>query len=148
LAAFGFFQEFCALMPLSACLDDERPQVMCRAAMPDTGGVERVAEVRAVALHNFHRLRMRHFISPVMAGNAMSLMLTLFISECQNMAAGEQSIVLANQIAPLEGTALIDTLVQAGLVVATGKMPGRRTVGLSPLGSARMRAYIMDSLDL
>jgi hypothetical protein len=83
-----------------------------------------------------------------MADNAMSLMLTLFISECQNMAAGEQSIVLANQIAPLEGTALIDTLVQAGLVVATGKMPGRRTVGLSPLGSARMRAYIMDSLDL
>lgn len=75
-------------------------------------------------------------------------MLTLVIGECQAMTMAEQSVLLANQIAPLEGGALLDTLVQAGLVVATGKMPGQRSVGLTPLGSARMRAYIVDSSDL
>lgn len=75
---------------------------------------------------------------------AMALMLTLFIGECHNVATGEQSLLLANQIAPKDGAVLIDTLVQAGLTVATGEMPGRRSVGLTPLGSARMRAYIAD----
>ncbi|MCE7797597.1 hypothetical protein LWE61_13680 [Sphingobium sufflavum] len=105
-------------------------------------------EARAVALHNLYRLRQRHFISPAMADDAMGLMLTLFISACQDMAAGEQSLLLANRVAPLAGATLLDTLVQAGLVVVTGKMPGRRSVGLTPLGSARMRAYIADSSDL
>ncbi|HEX7819416.1 MAG TPA: hypothetical protein VF463_02225 [Sphingobium sp.] len=119
--------------------------------MADTAGATAAGsnvETRAVALHNLQRLRMRHFVSPVMADLAMNVMLTLFISECHKMTAGEQSILLANHIAPVEGAVLIDTLVQAGLVVVTGKMPGRRSVGLTPLGSARMRAYVIDSSDL
>jgi len=42
----------------------------------------------------------------------------------------------------------IETLIHAGLAVVTGENPERRTVGLTPLGSARMRSYIMDHPDL
>lgn len=103
---------------------------------------------KAESLHAIGRYRMRHMGARVMADNAMNLMLSLFINECLDVDAGERGTVLANNMAPLEGAALIDDLVQAGLAVATGKMPGRRSVGLTPLGSARMRAYIAGFPDL
>lgn len=118
------------------------------ADRPDRVEQERDAacllEARAEAIHALCQLRKRHFVSTALHDAGMTVMLTLFIAECRSLDAGEQSILLANHIAPLEGAMLLDTLVQAGLVVATGTMPGRRSVGLTPLGSARMRAYIAD----
>lgn len=105
-------------------------------------------QMRAEALHVQGRFRMPCPVERIMSDNAMSLMLTLVICECQGMTPGERSIVLANNLAPFEGAPIIDTLVQAGLVVATGETPGRRLVGLTPLGSARMRAYIAGFPDL
>ncbi|CAN5262917.1 hypothetical protein BH10PSE13_BH10PSE13_13810 [soil metagenome] len=108
------------------------------------GDAASVLETKAEAMHALSQRRKRHFVSTALHDAGMTLMLTLFIAECRSIDAGEQSVLLANHIAPLEGAALIDTLVQAGLVVVTGTMPGRRSVGLTPLGSARMRAYIAD----
>lgn len=108
----------------------------------------RALEAKAERMHGLGRLRMRHLGTRIMSDNAMNVMLSLLIAEFRGLSAGEQSIILANYLAPLEGAALIDNLVQAGLTVATGKMPGRRTVGLTPLGSARMRAYISGFPDL
>jgi hypothetical protein len=110
--------------------------------------VDRALEARAVALHSLNRLRVRHFVSPALADPAMSLMLTLFIGECQAIMLGEQGVLLANQVESAPGATLLDTLVHAGLIVATGETPGRRSVGLTPLGSARMRAFIADSSEL
>jgi len=108
------------------------------------GNAASILEAKAEAMHSLWQLRKRHFVSTALHDAGMGIMLTLSIAESRSFDAGEQSVLLANQIAPLEGAALVDTLVQAGLVVATGTIPGRRSVGLSPLGSARMRAYIAD----
>ena len=102
----------------------------------------RALEARAETLHSLCQLRKRHFATPALHDGGMAVMLSLLIAECRSFDVGEQSVLLANDMPPLEGGATIDTLVQAGLVVVTGTMPGRRSVGLTPLGSARMRAYI------
>lgn len=120
------------------------PNRLAASFWPATEEEVRAMESKAEQLHNIGRLRARHFVSTALHDASMNLMLTLVISECRGIEAGEQSVLLANRLAPKEGAALIDTLVQAGLAVATGKMPGQRSVGLTPLGSARMRAYIAD----
>jgi predicted transcriptional regulator len=140
--AFFFSKEFDPHMTFPDSLSGAPGEALQKAEDPTGNLSVRTIEAKAEALHGLGRLRMRHLVARVMADDSMNVMLTLIISECQGMAAGEQSIVLANNLAPLSGAALIDDLVQAGLAVATGKMPGRRSVGLTPLGSARMRAYI------
>ncbi|MFT3968023.1 MAG: hypothetical protein QM690_19310 [Sphingobium sp.] len=134
-------------MSLFQCLAGRPDDAPAQAKGPEVM-LSTTLETRAEALYALGRLRMRHLVSRIMADDAMNVMLTLFISECRDLSAGEQSIVLANNLAPLAGAALIDDLVQAGLAVATGKMPGKRSVGLTPLGSARMRAYISAHPDL
>ncbi|HEX7854926.1 MAG TPA: hypothetical protein VF503_14655 [Sphingobium sp.] len=135
-------------MTVSVCLAGKTGQMprQAEAAAADLSISE--LQAKAEVLHGLGRLRMRHLVARVMADDAMNVMLTLTISECQDIAAGEQSIILANNLAPLAGAALVDDLVQAGLATATGKMPGRRSVGLTPLGSARMRAYISGFPDM
>lgn len=121
----------------------ERPKGAGRDASSAVAAFEnRVLEAKAQMLHDVGQLRKRHFVSPVMHDASMTVMLTLFIAECRSLDAGEQSVLLANHLPPREGAALLDTLVQAGLIATTGTMPGRRSVGLTPLGSARMRAYV------
>lgn len=112
-----------------------------RSTAPD-----RVA-VRAAALHELGRRRARVMVAPVMADPAMNIMLSLFIAQCQCITVTDKGLLLANDVPPGEGGALLDRLVQAGLIQVTGETPGQRSVGLAPLGSARMRTYICDYPD-
>lgn len=105
-------------------------------------------EAKAARMHMLSRFRGQHFITPVMADSAMDVMLSLFVGELQNRDVSETALAMANLLGRKETSALIDKLVQAGLAVLTGHEPGGRTVGLSPLGSARMRNFVNDYPDV
>ena len=105
-------------------------------------------ESKAARMHMLSRFRGQHFVTPIMADSAMDVMLSLFVGELQRCDVSETTLATANLLSRRETNALIDKLVQAGLAVLTGHEPDGRTVGLSPLGSARMRSFINDYPDV
>jgi hypothetical protein len=105
-------------------------------------------EAKAASMHRLNRFRSQHFVTPVMADSAMDVMLSLFVGELQRRDVSEAALAMANLLSRKETSALVDKLVQAGLAVSTGQDPDGRTVGLSPLGSARMRGYVNDYPDV
>lgn len=105
-------------------------------------------ESKAARMHMLSRFRGQHFVTPIMADSAMDVMLSLFVGELQNCDVSETALATANLLSRRETDAVIDKLVQAGLAVLTGHEPDGRTVGLSPLGSARMRSFVNDYPDV
>ena len=90
------------------------------------------------------RLRSKHFFAPVMADSAMDTMLSLFVGELQSSSVSDTALAVANLLSREETDLMIDKLVHAGLAIVTGEESERRTVGLTPLGSARMRSFVND----
>jgi len=111
-------------------------------------GHETGLESKAARMHMLSRFRGQHFVAPIMADSAMDMMLSLFVGELQHCDVSETALATANLLSRRETNALIDKLVQAGLAVLTGHEPDGRTVGLSPLGSARMRSFVNDYPDV
>ena len=111
-------------------------------------GLEAGLESKAARMHMLSRFRGQHFVTPIMADSAMDVMLSLFVGELQHCDVSETALSTANLLSRRETNVLIDKLVQAGLAVLTGHEPDGRTVGLSPLGSARMRSFINDYPDV
>jgi predicted transcriptional regulator len=103
---------------------------------------------KATAIFRLGRLRAKHFPNGLLADSTMSLMLSLFIGEQQHIILSERTLALANQLSHEDAARIIENLVHAGLVVITGEEPGRRTVGLTPIGSARTRSFVEDHPDL
>ncbi len=103
---------------------------------------------QAMRLHRIGRRRARHFGTPLLLDHDMNMMLSLLIAEIEQIVVSEAAVLLANEAPSAAQAALIDNLILAGLAAATGTMPGRRTVGLTPLGSARMRGFVAESLSL
>ena len=104
--------------------------------------------VNAVNMHMLGRLRSKHFYAPVMADSAMNVMLSLFVGELQSSKVSDTALAVGNMLSPQEVDCFIGKLVQAGLAVVKGEEPERRTVGLTPLGSARMRSFVSDYPDV
>ncbi len=127
----------------SLCTNEElyRGAALC-------AGHEAGMESKAARMHMLSRFRGQHFVTPVMADSAMDVMLSLFVGELQRCGVSETALATANLLSRKETSALIDKLVQAGLAVLTGHEPDGRTVGLSPLGSARMRSFVNDYPDV
>jgi hypothetical protein len=105
-------------------------------------------EAKATRMHMLGRRRAKHFFTPVMADSAMDVMLSLFVGELQSSTVSDTALAVGNMLSAAETDALIDRLVQAGLAVVTAIEPDRRTVGLTPLGSARMRSFVSDYPDV
>lgn len=105
-------------------------------------------EAKAARLHRLSRLRGKHFLTQVMADSAMDVMLSLLVGELQSSIVSDTALAVGNLLSKEETEAVIDRLVQAGLAVVTGVEPDRRTVGLTPLGSARMRSFVNDYPDV
>lgn len=105
-------------------------------------------EAKATRMHMLGRLRGQHFITPAMADSPMDVMLSLFVGELQSSPVSDTALAVGNLLNRVEVDAVIDKLVQAGLAVVTGEAPDRRTVGLTPLGSARMRSFVGDYPDV
>ena len=105
-------------------------------------------EAKAARIHKLNRFRGQHFVSHAMADSSMDVMLSLLVGELQNCDVSEMALATANVLSRKETSALVDRLVQAGLAVLTGHEPDGRTVGLSPLGSARMRSFVNDYPDV
>jgi len=120
----------------SSVADDAEPQADTRL------------ESKAARMHMLGRLRGQHFFTPVMADTAMDVMLSLFVGELQSSPVSDTALAVGNLLTREETDAMIGTLVQAGLAVVTGIEPDRRTVGLTPLGSARMRSFVSDYPDV
>ncbi len=122
------------------------------AAVPITGSggsrPDAWLEAKATRLHTLNRLRGKHFFTPVMADSPMDVMLSLFVGELQSNKVSDTALAVGNLLNREETDRIIDKLVQAALAVVTGFEPERRTVGLTPLGSARMRSFVSDYPDV
>jgi len=116
---------------------------MCAASGP----ADAAPETGARHLPGLTRLRGDHFRRAVMADGAMGVMLSL-PADPAKAPLTRANLALANfPDGPRTGRA-VESLIHAGLVALTGANPDRRTVGLTPLGSARMRSYISDYPDI
>ena len=100
--------------------------------------------VRAVRIHELVKVRDYHFRRSVMADSAMAIMLSLFLGELKLVSLTPTTLALVNMLDDVETQTVIESLIHAGLAVVTGETPGRGTVGLTPLGSARMRSFVRD----
>jgi hypothetical protein len=98
--------------------------------------------LRALRLHELVKVRDHHFRRSVMADNAMAMMLSLFLGELKSITLTRSTLALVNMLDDDESETVIHSLIQAGLAVVTGDIPERRSVGLTPLGSARMRSFV------
>ena len=105
-------------------------------------------EVRARRLHELVKRRDGYFRRPIMADSAMGVMLSLFLAELAAIPVSESNLALTNILDSGEARRVVESLVHAGLVIVTGENPQRWTVGLPPLGSARMRSFISDHPDI
>jgi len=105
-------------------------------------------EGKAARMHGLGRLRGEHFRTALMADSAMDVMLTLFIGELQASPVSDTALAGGNKLSREEADLMIDKLINAGLAAVTGENPDRRTVGLTPLGSARMRSFVNDYPDV
>lgn len=99
---------------------------------------------RAERMRNQIKARSQHFRRPVMSDGAMAIMLSLFQNEFEALSLTRDTLAMANMLEDGEATRIIENLVNAGLIAVTGENPERRTVGLSPLGSAHMRSFVSD----
>ena len=100
--------------------------------------------VRAVRLHELVKVRDHHFRRSIMADRAMAVMLSLFLGELKSVSLTQGALSLVNMLDDDEASTVIESLIHAGLAAITGEIPERRTVGLTPLGSARMRSFVRD----
>ena len=89
-----------------------------------------------------------YFRRSVMADSSMGVMLSLFLAELGGVPVTEHCLTLTNLLEGDEGKSVIHNLIYAGLVVVTEEHTERRTVGLTALGSARMRGFISDYPDI
>lgn len=105
-------------------------------------------EGKAARMHAFGRLRGQHFGTALMADSAMDMMLSLFVGELQSSPVSDTALAVGNKLSREEADLMIDKLINAGLAAETGANPDRRTVGLTPLGSARMRSFVNDYPDV
>lgn len=105
-------------------------------------------EARAQRLLALIKSRDAHFRRAVMADSIMSTMLSLFLAEIRSVPLNATTLGLVTLLDGEDVRRTIDTLIHAGLACVTGENQARRTVGLSPLGSARMRSFITDHPDL
>lgn len=127
---------------------------MARAPRPGAAGQAGVneqdaaLEAKASRMHMLSRLRGKHFFTPIMADSAMDVMLSLFVGELQSSTVSDTALAVGNLLSREETAAIIDRLVHAELAVITGEEPDRRTVGLTALGSARMRSFVSDYPDV
>jgi hypothetical protein len=124
-----------------------------RAMRDDAGSVRVEAadarlETKAKRLLDLAKEREKYFRRSVMADSTMSVMLSLFLAELKAVPLTEATLALINLLEGDEGRGVVESLIHAGLVVVTGENPERRTVGLTPLGSARMRSFISDYPDI
>lgn len=103
---------------------------------------------RAVQLHELVKVRDRHFRRSIMADSAMAMMLSLFLGELKSITLTPGTLSLVNMLDEDEAQTILESLIHAGLAVVTGENPERRTVGLTALGSARMRSFVSDYPDL
>jgi hypothetical protein len=127
--------------PASALRD--APEAPVTVTRPDAS-----LEAKATRLHTLGRLRGKHFFTPVMADSAMDVMLSLLVGELQSSKVSDTALAVGNLLSKEETGVVIEKLVQSGLAVVTGVEPDRRTVGLTPLGSARMRSFVSDYPDV
>ena len=109
---------------------------------------EAALEAKAQRLLGLWKARDAHFRRAVMGDGAMGAMLSLFLAEIRSVPLSEAALSLVTMLDAESGRCTIETLIHAGLASVTGDTPERRTVGLTPLGSARMRSYITDHPDL
>lgn len=100
--------------------------------------------VRAIRLHELVKVRDYHFRRSIMADSAMAMMLSLFLGELKSVSLTVSTLALVNMLDDDETHTIIESLIHAGLAVVTGVTPERGTVGLTPLGSARMRSFVRD----
>ena len=107
-----------------------------------------LTEAKAARIHGLGRLRGKYFTAPVMGDSAMSMMLSLFVGELQSRPVSDMALAVGSMLSREETDLMIDKLVSAGLAVITGLEPNRRIVGLTPLGSARMRSFVNDYPDV
>jgi len=105
-------------------------------------------EAKARRLLALARRRDGHFRSGVMADGAMSIMLSLLLADQAAILLTQANLALTNLLDGEEAESIVESLIHAGLIAITGANPDRRTVGLTPLGSARMRSYISDYPDI
>ncbi|MBT2187411.1 hypothetical protein KK488_10685 [Sphingobium sp. H33] len=104
-------------------------------------------ETKAQRLLDLTKRRDTYFRQSIMADRTMAVMLSLFLAELKAVPLTEATLALINLLEDDEGRGVVESLIHAGLVVVTGANPDRRTVGLTPLGSARMRSFISDYPD-
>lgn len=105
-------------------------------------------EAKAARMHGLGRLRDKYFGAPVMGDGAMSMMLSLLVGELQGRPVSNGALAVGGLLSREETDLMIDKLVSAGLAVVTEVESDRRTVGLTPLGSARMRSFVNDYPDV
>ncbi len=105
-------------------------------------------ETKAQRLHGLVKRRDSHFRHAIMADGTMGVMLSLFQAELASIPLSESNLALTNILEGGEARRVVESLFHAGLVAITGENPERRTVGLTPLGSARMRSFISDYPDI
>lgn len=105
-------------------------------------------EVKAQRLLDLAKQRDTYFRRSIMADHTMGVMLSLFLAELKAVPLTDTTLALVNLLEGDEGRGVVESLIHAGLVVVTGGNPERRTVGLTPLGSARMRSFISDYPDI
>ena len=109
---------------------------------------ESATVAKATRLHDMLKLRERHFRRAVMADNAMAIMVSLFLGELKAIPITPATLRLINLLDAADCDAVLDTLIHAGLAAVTEHSSERQTVGLTPLGSARMRSYVNDLPDV
>lgn len=105
-------------------------------------------EAKARRLLALVRMRDAHFRMAVMGDGAMSLMLSLLLAEMSGVALTPANLALANSLDREEARRLIDALLQGELIAIDATAPDRRTIGLTPLGAARMRGYVRSHPDI
>ncbi len=120
----------------------ERPVTYIGDMLPDA------LEAKATRMHGLGRLRGKHFLIPVMADSAMDVMLSLLVGALQGIAVSDTALAVGNMLSREDTDLMIDKLVNAGLAAVVNHEGDRRTVGLTPLGSARMRSFVNDYPDV
>lgn len=105
-------------------------------------------ETKAQRLLELVRQRDTYFRRSVMADGTMSVMLSLFLAELKAVPLTQATLALVSLLEDAEGQGVVDSLIHAGLVIVSGDNSERCTVGLTPLGSARMRSFISDYPDI
>jgi hypothetical protein len=105
---------------------------------------EHALAARATRLHDLTRRRDQHFRRTVMADGAMAVMLSLFLAELKAVSLSPATLALINLLENDQCDTVIESLIHAGLASVTEGNSERRTVGLTALGSARMRSFVSD----